>query len=348
MSSHHRARFGRAGHHEEMDADELYGLPLEQFIPERTALAKSLRGQKRRDEAAAVAGLRKPSVAAWAVNQLVRTQRDATKGLFDAGDALRDAQSELLDGRGDGKALREARERQRTAVEDLVTKARGLLTSEGYELSTAIIERVGDTLHAAALDEAAREQVRDGRLERELRHVGLGLGLGEGVFGLGGEAAAPHKGAGKPKDTATPQRGAKRSAGAEGRAKGKADAAAGESDGSDQPASAKSPAKGTAKQRAKDAAAERRAEREREAHEREQAERARRERAEARTAARAAEATAKRRAKAAGRALEAAERERDEAEERLRESEAALLAAREEAAAAEEALERAQSELEAL
>ncbi|HEV2786273.1 MAG TPA: hypothetical protein VGV67_07800, partial [Solirubrobacteraceae bacterium] len=163
-----------------MDPDDLYGLPLDQFIPERTALVRALRADKRRDEAAAVAALRKPSVAAWAVNQLVRTQGAAAQELYDAGDALRAAQSDLLAGTGDGRALRAANERERAAVEALVEAARGLLDADGHELSPAVVERVGETLHAAALDEEAREQVRGGRLERELRHVGLGLG--ETVF----------------------------------------------------------------------------------------------------------------------------------------------------------------------
>jgi hypothetical protein len=159
-----------------VDADDLYGLPLERFVKERGELARALRADGRRDEAAAVAGLRKPSVAGWAVNQLVRSQGTAVKELFEAGDALREAQADLLAGRGDGVALRAARERERAAVDGLVDTARGLLTSEGHELSPAVVDRVLDTLHAAALDEDAREQVRSGRLERELRHVGLGLG----------------------------------------------------------------------------------------------------------------------------------------------------------------------------
>ena len=52
--------------------------------------------------------------------------------------------------------------------------ARGLLSSEGHELSAAMIERVSDTLHAAASDKDARAMVHDGRLQHELRHVGLG------------------------------------------------------------------------------------------------------------------------------------------------------------------------------
>jgi len=159
-----------------MDVDDLYGLPLDQFTPERNALARELRNGGKRGEAAEVAALRKPSVAAWAVNQLVRTQRKDVSGLFEAGDALRSAQDDVVAGRGDGRALRAAAERERAAVDALTGAARGLLTSEGHELSQTIIDRVADTLNAAALDDDARAQVKHGRLERELRHVGLGVG----------------------------------------------------------------------------------------------------------------------------------------------------------------------------
>jgi hypothetical protein len=157
------------------DADELYGLPFDEFIPARNALARELRGAGKREEAGEVAALRKPSVAAWAVNQLVRTQRKGVDELFEAGDALRGAHDQVLAGRGDAASLRGAVTREREAVEALSQVARGLLTSQGHELSPTIIERVSDTLHAAALDDDARASVREGRLERELRHVGLGM-----------------------------------------------------------------------------------------------------------------------------------------------------------------------------
>jgi hypothetical protein len=153
---------------------DLYGLALERFVPERAALAKALRSAGRRDEAERVAKLRKPSVAAWAVNQLVRTQGAAVGELFEAGDQLQSAHADLLAGRGKPDTLREAADRERAAVRQLASTARGLLTSEGHELSATMLERVGETLHAAALDKDARAQVADGCLERELRHVGLG------------------------------------------------------------------------------------------------------------------------------------------------------------------------------
>ena len=163
-----------ACHHDDVDVDDLYGLPMDEFVPARSALARELRNAGHRDEAAQVAALRKPSVAAWAVNQLVRTQRRAVAELLEAGDGLRAAQDDVLAGRGDARSLRVAVEQERTAVDALTDAARGLLSSEGQELSDAMLGRVSETLHAAAFDDEAREQVRDGRLERELRHVGLG------------------------------------------------------------------------------------------------------------------------------------------------------------------------------
>jgi hypothetical protein len=159
----------------QVDIDDLYGTPLERFVPERTELAKALRKEGRREEAAEVAALRKPSVAAWAVNQLIRTQGRSVKELFGAGDALRRAHEQAASGRGDAQALRKATQEERVAVDALVESARGLLTSDGHELSPAVIDRVAETLRAAALDPEARSQVSEGRLERELRHVGLGF-----------------------------------------------------------------------------------------------------------------------------------------------------------------------------
>jgi hypothetical protein len=156
------------------DPSDLYGLPLERFTEERNALAKQLRADGRRDEAAEVAKLRKPSVSAWAVNQLVRTQKREVEGLFKAGDALQKAQADLLRKRGDPGSLRQAVEAERAAVDQLTDKARGLLSADGHELTPARLEQVSETLHAAALDTEARDQLVEGSLLRELRHVGLG------------------------------------------------------------------------------------------------------------------------------------------------------------------------------
>jgi hypothetical protein len=176
-----------------VDIDDLYGAPLDRFVPQRTELAKALRKEGRREDATEVAALRKPSVAAWAVNQLIRTQSRSVKELFGAGDALRRAHEQAASGQGDAQALRKAAQEERAAADALIEAARGLLTSDGHELSPSVIDRVAETLRAAALDPDARAQVSEGRLERELRHVGLGF-LGD---------AAPAAPAPAPKRKAT-------------------------------------------------------------------------------------------------------------------------------------------------
>src|SRR4051795_6470048 len=146
-----------------LPVDELYGLGLDEFVPRREALAKRLRADGRREEAAEVKALRKPSVAAWAVNQAVRSQPKAARALWDAGDALIAAQEDLLAGRGDAAALRAAAEDERSALDELVGAARGLLTGQGTDLGEGTIERVRETLHAAAIEPEAREGVGGGR-----------------------------------------------------------------------------------------------------------------------------------------------------------------------------------------
>jgi hypothetical protein len=153
--------------------DRLYGLPREQFVGERDALAKQLRADGRRDEAATVKALPKPTVAAWAANQAVRSQKRAARELWKAGDALSAAQDAVLSGKGSGAKLREASERERAAVETLVDAARGLLGQSGGDLSEATIERVRDTLHAGAIDAQARDEVAAGRAVRERSPQGL-------------------------------------------------------------------------------------------------------------------------------------------------------------------------------
>lgn len=153
--------------------DRLYGLPREQFVGERDALAKQLRADGRRDEASAVKALAKPTVAAWAANQAVRSQKRAARELWKAGDTLSAAHEALLAGKGSGAKLRAATENERSAVEKLVEAARGLLGAGGDDLSEATIERVRETLHAGAIDADARAEVAAGRTARERAPQGL-------------------------------------------------------------------------------------------------------------------------------------------------------------------------------
>ena len=148
-------------------ADRLYGLELDEFTPARDAAAKELRKEKRRDEAAVVAKLRKPSAAAWLVNRLARERPEDVDALLEAGEALRDAQERAVAGEGAGGDLREAADAERRAVDELVRAARELEPG-GRKPSQAALEQVRATLHAAAADPTVREGVRAGRLVREV------------------------------------------------------------------------------------------------------------------------------------------------------------------------------------
>lgn len=157
--------------------DELYALPLERFVPERDVLAKELRADGRREDAARVASLVKPSIVAWAVNQVVRAQPGAAATLWAAGDAVLDTQARVVAGDARGPELRAAIDAERQALQPLVDAARGLMTGAGRFLGEQNVQPVSESLHAAAIDPQARPQVAEGRLTRPLRLTGLEAAL---------------------------------------------------------------------------------------------------------------------------------------------------------------------------
>ena len=77
--------------------DRLYGLPLAEFTAARNALAKELRKDDR-EGSERVKGLRKPSAAAWALNQAVRRSPELLEEFLAASRELRDAHEALLSG----------------------------------------------------------------------------------------------------------------------------------------------------------------------------------------------------------------------------------------------------------
>ncbi|HYY22529.1 MAG TPA: hypothetical protein VE780_11690 [Thermoleophilaceae bacterium] len=153
--------------------DRLYGLPLGEFTQARDELARGLRRDGERDAAAAVKRLPKPSVAAWALNRLRRSDPGRVDRLIAAGDRLREAQGELLRG-GGREPLDRAAEEERRLVAELARQAEGELAGAGRPVSAAIQEKLRQTLHAAATDPEAREGLSSGRLVREHAPSGLG------------------------------------------------------------------------------------------------------------------------------------------------------------------------------
>jgi hypothetical protein len=163
--------------------DALYGLPLEEFTSARNKLASELRSSGEREAANWVAALSKPTAAAWAVNQVMRTQRKDARELLDAGERLRKAHESVATGEAGGaRELRDASEAERVAVGRLSSAARGLVNARGRGLSENILERVTQTLHAVAADSDVRSLAAVGRLSREPRST---PGFGPPVAGAG-------------------------------------------------------------------------------------------------------------------------------------------------------------------
>jgi hypothetical protein len=169
-------------------ADALYGLPLEEFTSARKKLADELRASGDRDTAQQVAALSKPTTAAWAVNQVMRTQRKDARALLDAGERLRKAHEAAAAGKTGVGDLRAAVEAEREAIGRLTDAARGLTDTRGRALSENILERVTQTLHSVSVDSEVRSLAAAGRLSRDHQASGAGAFGGTGKA-RGGKAA---------------------------------------------------------------------------------------------------------------------------------------------------------------
>lgn len=162
-------------------ADELYGLPPDQFTAARNDLSGRLSRGGERDLAAAVRSLRRPAISAWLVNLLVRRRRKALNELLAIGEQLRTAMVA-----GAGSDVRHLSDDRRGAVAALVAELDDLAQRR---VPPAVAEEVALTLEAATADTGAAAAVVSGRLIRPLRYAGFGeLPDFAGVVGL---AAVP-------------------------------------------------------------------------------------------------------------------------------------------------------------
>jgi hypothetical protein len=146
-------------------SERLYGVDLDEFAPERARLAKELRAEGRREEAAQVAKLRKPTIAAWILNQLVRRHRREVDLLLHAGHRLRQSQADVV--RGGGRAsFEQARQTEAEAVRMLGGEAEALLRSTRGNASEAVLDQVMRGLRAAAVSDEGREHLARGDFVR--------------------------------------------------------------------------------------------------------------------------------------------------------------------------------------
>jgi hypothetical protein len=147
-------------------ADELYALPLDRFTPERDARVKAAKGDP--DLVAALKALRKPSLAAWVVNLLVRREAGQVEQVLAVGAALRDAQEGM-----DGAELRALTRQRRQLTSAVTAQARALAADEGVRVTQSVSDDVEATLTAGLVDPEAARAVRSGLLVRPLKTTGV-------------------------------------------------------------------------------------------------------------------------------------------------------------------------------
>jgi hypothetical protein len=151
--------------------EALYQMPLAEFTPARNALATRLRKSGRTADADEVKSLVKPSIPAWAVNQVYWKHRTAFDRLLSAGDKLRKAQSSTLAGKsGD---VRGALDGVREALSELSKLAADELEGAGHNATPGAMRAVTATLEALSAYGSVPDAPRAGRLVDEVDPPGF-------------------------------------------------------------------------------------------------------------------------------------------------------------------------------
>jgi len=162
----------------ESPLDRLYQLPLSDFVSARNALAKESGA-----DAAEIRALQKPSVPAWAVNQLYWHRRDVYDDLIAAARDLRATHDATLSGkRAD---LRGASRAHEEAVDAALKATLALLEQNGQPVTEATKQAIGTTLRGLPADEPP------GRLTRQLQPRGFEMFSGSLPGGTIRPAAPP-------------------------------------------------------------------------------------------------------------------------------------------------------------
>lgn len=171
MTSHH----GGMADVDEL-ADELYARTPAGFVDARTAAAAAAKAAGDPSAAAALARMRKPTVSAWLVNQLVRTAPETVAGALAVGPALRDATRA-----GDAAALRDLTAHRRTLLGELVRRAAEIAADQDQAFTASLQREIESTFTVAATDDSAAAELLTGRLVTPFQTDGFGLDVGPDV-----------------------------------------------------------------------------------------------------------------------------------------------------------------------
>ena len=166
----------------EDDVDALFRLSLAEFIAARKTLAARLKQDGRGNEADRVRALVKPSISAWAVNQLYWKHREAFDRLIATGQRFRKAQTSGLAGKG--AEMRGALDARREVLSDLADLATALLSEAGHNPTSDMMRRITTTLEAMSAYASLPDALSPGRLTHDVDPPGF-ESLGSLIPGAG-------------------------------------------------------------------------------------------------------------------------------------------------------------------
>jgi hypothetical protein len=139
--------------------DELYTTPPSDFVSRREELAAAARAAGRAEDARRIHAARRPTLAAWAANLLLRSQPEESRQFLELGRALREAYRTL-----DATGLKELSAQRRRILSALSWQAVQLAREAGHRLSDTVQQDVESTLQAVLADPDAADQWATGRL----------------------------------------------------------------------------------------------------------------------------------------------------------------------------------------
>ncbi|MET9852471.1 hypothetical protein ABZY57_05895 [Streptomyces sp. NPDC006450] len=151
---------------------ELSELKPSEFTAARDAYVAEAREAGDKQLAAGIAGLRKPTVAAWTAGLLARRRPDEAQGLIQLGEALRTAHRTL-----DAGQLRKLSHDQHVVIGELARTASALAVEAGQAVSEPVLHEVEQILHAVLADAEVAERWKAGRLAKAPEAVSGFTGL---------------------------------------------------------------------------------------------------------------------------------------------------------------------------
>ena len=155
----------------EEDVDALFKLPLAEFTGARNDLAARLKREGRANDSNLVKALAKPSVTAWAVNQLHWKHSEAFGRLLASGQRFR--QSQTSQATSSIADLRGSLDERREALSQLSDLATVLLREAGHSPTPDTIHRITTTLEALSTFATLSGGPTPGRLTQDVDPPGF-------------------------------------------------------------------------------------------------------------------------------------------------------------------------------